>query len=65
VKLRGRQPKPMFRWITDVSNVSLTAYNEWRYVERFKEKAEEYGIDIKQVSVLRLRKRNKEVKSTN
>jgi hypothetical protein len=53
----------MFWWITDVSNVSLTAYNEWRYVERFKEKAEEYGIDIKQVSVLRLRKRNKEGKS--
>jgi hypothetical protein len=35
----------MFWWIADGSNVSLTAYNEWSYVERFKEKAEEYGIE--------------------
>jgi hypothetical protein len=35
----------MFWWITNASNVSLTAYNEWSYVERFKEKAEEYGIE--------------------
>jgi hypothetical protein len=35
----------MFWWIADGSNVSLTAYNEWSYVERFKEKGEEYGTE--------------------